>query len=73
MLVRPTHFHVSLHLQAFPSMERVLEGMHKIAVADISAQASVRKHIRELYAKFAVVSTGKACAQCSSMRPAVFF
>ena len=48
----------NLHLQAFPSMERVLEGMHKIAVADISAEASVRKLIREIYITCAVVSTG---------------
>lgn len=39
-------------------MERVLEGMHKIAVADISAEASVRKLIREIYITCAVVSTG---------------
>jgi len=42
-------------------MERVLEGMHKMAVADIAAEASVRKHVRELYTRYAVVSTGNTC------------
>ena len=53
-------------------MERVLEGMHKIAVADMVAEASVRKHIRELYIKYAVVSTGTQlqCRQTMSS-PAV--
>lgn len=48
-------------------MERVLEGIHKIAVADMVAEASVRKHIRELYMKYAVVSTGTNCNGNSSV------
>lgn len=43
-------------------MERVLEGIHKIAVADMVAEASVRKHIRELFMKYAVLSTGISCS-----------
>ena len=46
-------------MQAFPTSDRVLEGMHKIAVAEIAAEASVRRHIREEYIKHAVVSTGE--------------
>ena len=48
-------------LQGFATMERVLEGIHKIAVADMVAEASVRKHIRELFMKYAVLSTGISC------------
>lgn len=43
-------------------MERVLEGIHKIAVADMVAEASVRKHIRDLFLKHAVLSTGISCS-----------
>ena len=46
-------------MQGFPTSDRVLEGMHKIAVAEIAAEASVRRHIREEYVKHAVVSTGE--------------
>lgn len=42
-------------------MERVLDGVHKIAVADMVAEASVRKHMRDLYMRYAVVSTGISC------------
>ena len=56
-------------MQGFPSMERVLEGMHKMAVADIAAEASVRKHVRELYTRYAVVSTGNTCMQIRAQPP----
>lgn len=56
-------------MQGFPSMERVLEGMHKMAVADIAAEASVRKHVRELYTRYAVVSTGNTCAHIRAQPP----
>ena len=50
-------------------MERVLEGMHKMAVADIAAEASVRKHVRELYTRYAVVSTGDTCMPIRAQPP----
>ncbi|KAL0039173.1 hypothetical protein WJX77_010168 [Trebouxia sp. C0004] len=53
----PEEFTAQYVSEGFPTMERVLEGMHKMAVADIAAEASVRKHVRDLYTKFAVVST----------------
>ena len=56
-------------MQGFPSMERVLEGMHKMAVADIAAEASVRKHVRELYTRYAVVSTGNTCMHIRAQPP----
>ena len=46
-------------------MERVLDGLHKIAVADMVAEASVRKHMRDLYMRYAVVSTGTSCTHHS--------
>ena len=46
-------------------MERVLDGVHKIAVADMVAEASVRKHMRDLYMRYAVVSTGIFCTRHS--------
>ena len=49
-------------------MERVLDGMHKIAVADMAAEASVRKHIRELYMRHATLSTGKCYAKAAVLR-----
>ena len=55
-------------LQGFATMERLLDGIHKIAVADMVAEASVRKHIRELYMRHAVLSTGMTCTnsrQCN--------
>jgi hypothetical protein len=55
-------------MQGVPSVERVLEGMHKMAVADIAAEASVRKHVRELYTRYAVVSTG-TCMQITLQAP----
>ena len=54
-------------IQTFPSMERVLDGMHKIAMADMAAEASVRKHIRELYMRHATLSTGNCCATAGAL------
>ncbi|KAL3162429.1 hypothetical protein ABBQ32_010098 [Trebouxia sp. C0010 RCD-2024] len=55
--------------EGFATMERVLEGIHKIAVADMVAEASVRKHIRELYMKYAVVSTAPTLSGESVLNP----
>lgn len=60
-----------MHMQGFASMERVLEGMHKMAVADIVAEASVRKHVRELYTRYAVVSTGNTCMHIRAQPPRI--
>lgn len=46
-------------VQAYSSSERVLDGMLKIAVAELGAEASVRRHLRELYIKHVSVSTGE--------------
>lgn len=48
-------------------MERVLDGVHKIAVADMVAEASVRKHMRDLYMKYAVLSTGICVAPITTI------
>ena len=56
-------------IQGFPNMERMLEGMHKIAVADMASEATVRKHIRDLYMRHAVVSTGAAVSSLSLSLP----
>ena len=50
--------HDTVVVQDFQTSDRVLEGLHKIAVAEITAEASVRRQIREVYIKHAVVSTG---------------
>ena len=54
-------------MQGFATMERVLDGVHKIAVADMVAEASVRKHMRDLYMKYAVLSTGICVAPITTI------
>ena len=44
--------------QGYATTERVIDGMVKIAVAELGAEASVRRHLRELYIKHVYISTG---------------
>lgn len=65
----PEDLTVQYIAEGFATVERVLDGMHKIAVADVVADASVRKHIRELYLKHAVVSTAPTLSGESVLNP----
>ena len=54
--------------QGYATTERVIDGMVKIAVAELGAEASVRRHLRELYIKHVYISTGafNTCLMCVS-------
>ena len=65
--LQPVKLGQQLHVQGFASTERVLDGMVKIAVAELGAEASVRRHLRELYVKHACVSTGMHALQSLCM------